>query len=66
MTIDKAIRTCEEVLGSSRLNHWAQAEAAVSLGIEALKQIREARKYNLILSEAELPGENDKPLHVKA
>ncbi|MBA7533458.1 hypothetical protein ES705_25698 [subsurface metagenome] len=64
MKIDEAIKTCEEVLGSSRLDHWAQAEAAVSLGIEALKQIREARKYNLILSEAVLPGETDEPLHV--
>jgi hypothetical protein len=64
MKIDEAIKTCEEVLGSDRLLHWAQAEAAVSLGIEALKQIREARGYNLIISEATLPGEDDKPLHV--
>lgn len=59
MTIDEGIKTCEEVLGSDRLKHWPQAEAAISLGIEAQKQVKEAREYNLIISEPRLPGETE-------
>ena len=66
MTIEEACKTSKELLGSGRLHHWPEAQAAVQLNVEALKQINEARSYGLILSEAVLPGETDEPPPVKA
>jgi hypothetical protein len=59
MTIDEAIKTSKEVLRSDRLLRWPEAQDAVTLGWQALEQIREARKRNLILSEPYLPGETE-------
>ena len=57
MTIDEAIKTSKEILESDSLQHWPEAQAAVTLGYEALKQIKESREYHLILSSYTLPGE---------
>ncbi|MBA7563700.1 hypothetical protein ES708_05536 [subsurface metagenome] len=59
MTIDEAIKTSQEVLRSDRLLHWPDAQDAITLGWQALKQIKEAREYNLIISEPRLPGETE-------
>ncbi|MBA7676418.1 hypothetical protein ES703_84659 [subsurface metagenome] len=66
MTIEEAIKTSIELLGSGRLHHYPEAQAAVQLQIEALKQIKEARSYGLFLGEAVLPGKTDEPPPVKA
>jgi hypothetical protein len=59
MTIDEVIKTNKEILKSDRLKHWPEAQNAVVLDIEALEQIKEARSYGLILSEALLPDETE-------
>ncbi|MBA7552541.1 hypothetical protein ES705_45109 [subsurface metagenome] len=59
MTIDEAIKTNQEILRSDRLLHWPEAQDTVTFDIEALKQIKEARKWNLIISEPRLPGETE-------
>ncbi|GAI63450.1 unnamed protein product [marine sediment metagenome] len=69
MTIDEAIKTLKGLQCSQRLNHWPEVQEATRLGIEGLEQIKEARKWNLIISEAYLPGETEEsekqPLAIK-
>ncbi|MBA7627532.1 hypothetical protein ES703_34995 [subsurface metagenome] len=59
MEIDEAIKTSKEVLGGGRLNPWPEAQAAVQLGIEALKRLKEAREQHLIRNDSPLPGETE-------
>ena len=55
MKLEKAIR----ILTGIRKALTDEEHAALNLGIEALKQIKEAQACHLILSEAQLPSQTE-------
>jgi len=60
MTIDEAIYELQDGLRALRGYLNEDYNKAIDLGIEALKNKREARKYGIASSAILLPGETEK------
>ena len=59
MTIGEAIKTSKEILGSDRLHHWPEAEAATKLGLKALEAYKAGRDSDHYFYYPMLPGETE-------
>lgn len=59
MTPDKAIETAKAILRSGRLHHWPEAQAAVTLGWQALEAYRKAQAAFWFPKDFKLPGETE-------
>ena len=57
MKIDKAIEILAEVNNDYADQLWDDALDAISLGIEALKRVKESRKKAYFTTRSLLPGE---------
>ena len=60
MTINKAIKTLERMLEQGVFYVDPDAVDALTLGLEALKQIAELRQFGLHSAAPRLPGETEK------